>query len=225
MLARVRKLLIWPDRAIAARRMPSATRLALDDPPSRDEAAVGVEEEDAHDDADPERQDDDDEVLRLQAEGRLGEARPEDAEDADQRRRRREVDQRPADLAVAADVGEALAELAEDRLDRLATRSSRGPVSGSTCGPTGGADGSDHAEDRGDEVHHRDDEDQRLRPGDLDDERAEEREADRERGVERQREDARSRRAAACFGTSFGIIDASAGPKNTVTVETKMFSR
>ena len=64
---------------------------------------------DAEDDAEAERQDDDDQVLRVEAQRDLGERRPEHADDADERRRDPQVHQRPADRRVVADVVDALA--------------------------------------------------------------------------------------------------------------------
>ena len=59
--------------------------------------AVDVEHEDAEDQADAQRQHDDDEVRLGQAQHLRREARPEHAEHADQRRRQREIRQRPED--------------------------------------------------------------------------------------------------------------------------------
>src|ERR687889_215207 len=101
--------------AVAGDALTQPDRAALEDAPSRQEPAVRVQEQDPHHDADPERQHDDDEVLFLEAERRLGEVRAEDAEDADERGRDSEIDERPADLAMRPDVAEALAQLAEHR--------------------------------------------------------------------------------------------------------------
>ena len=96
-------------------------------------AAEPAEAEHAGHDAEAQRQDDDDQVLRVEAERRR-EVRPEDADHADERRGRRQMDQRPADLAVAADRGQALAQLV-DRFAGAARRSTPGSRA------TGGADG------------------------------------------------------------------------------------
>ena len=84
---------------------------ALDDPSAGQVLAVGVEQQDAHHDADAEGQDDDRQVLGLEAEGLPGEVRPEHAEHADERGRDPQVQQRPADRVVAADEADALAQL------------------------------------------------------------------------------------------------------------------
>ena len=73
-----------------------ADEAAFDDPPAVEVAAVRVEQQDAGHDAEPERQHDDDEVLRAEAERLARELGPEDAEDADQRGGDPEVDERPA---------------------------------------------------------------------------------------------------------------------------------
>ena len=80
--------------------MPRRDEPALDAAPAREVLAVDVEHEDAEDQADAERQDDDDEVRLRQAQHLRRKARPEHAQDADQRRRQREVGQRPEDVAV-----------------------------------------------------------------------------------------------------------------------------
>ena len=61
----------------------------LDDPAPMEVAAVRVEQQDPGHDPEAERQDDDREVLRLEAERLLRERRTEDAEHADERRRDR----------------------------------------------------------------------------------------------------------------------------------------
>ena len=99
--ARWRSRLIGPATPAAPSRSPSAIR-----PPSMTRrrgqvAAVRVEQQDAGHDAEPERQHDDHEVLGREPERLLGEVRAEDAEHADERGRDPEVDQRPADRAVA----------------------------------------------------------------------------------------------------------------------------
>ena len=220
--ARCRSRLIGPATDSSARRMPRAMS-----PPSMTRrrgqvAAVGVEQQDAGHDAEPERQDDDDEVLGAEAERLLREVRPEDAEHADERRGDPEVDERPADRAVRPD-------------ERRGPRASWANVEPTACSRLGRRRPAStssrwrrrrrqrEAEDRGEQVQDGDDEDHRLGRGDVHDERPEQREPERERGVERQREDA-VRGQELARGTTYGIIAASAGAKNTVTVETKTLS-
>ena len=205
--------------------MPSDDQAALDDASARQELAVGVQQQDAHHDADAERQDDDHEVLGLRARGvSVAKPGPEDAEHADQRRGDAEVEQRPADRAVLADERDAFAQLARASSPPPARR--RRPRAGAPCAVRGGRRRrrQREAEARRDEVERRDEQDQGLR---------------RRRCSRRAGRAARSPSAKAALsvsvkmpfaasswlrGTSSGIIAASAGAKNTVTVETKMFS-
>ena len=80
---------------------------------------VGVEQQDAGHDPEPERQHHHGEVLRPEAQRLLREAGAEDAEHADERGRDPEVHQRPEDPVVAPDEAQALAQLGERRLDGL----------------------------------------------------------------------------------------------------------
>jgi hypothetical protein len=108
---RCRNWLIGPAIDSSARRHAEHDQTALDHAPPRQELAVGVEQQDAHHDAATERQDDDRDVLRLQAERRLGEVGAEHPKNAHERRRDAEIEQRPSDRAVLADDREPLAEL------------------------------------------------------------------------------------------------------------------
>ena len=65
---RCRNWLIGPAIDSSDEQTPSDDQAALDDAPARQELAVGVEQQDAHHDAGAERQHDDDDVLRLEAE-------------------------------------------------------------------------------------------------------------------------------------------------------------
>ena len=127
----------------------------------------------------PERQDDHDQVLRAQAQRVPGERRPEDGDDADQRRRDPEVGQRPGDRRVVADVADPLAQLAEHATDGLARPRSRHPYGAGTAPIEpgrgrliGGSDGSVRQKTAASAKSDRDDDDQRLRPAaDRDDQR------------------------------------------------------
>ena len=163
---------------------------ALDHAATTEVATVRVEQQDPGHDAEPERQDDDREVLALEAERLLRERGPEDAEHADERGGDGQVDERPGDGPVGPD--EANPSRSWPKVDPMARSASPTPSveCGSSAVAAGGGDaGRVDAEDRGQEVEPGHDDDDRFRTGDLDDQRAEQREADRERGVERQRED------------------------------------
>ena len=101
--ARCRNRLIGPAAGQRGEHEPEADQAALDDAPAMHVLAVGVEQQDAGHDAEPERQDDDHEVLRAEAQRLARELRAEDAQDADQRRGDAEVDERPGDPPMAAD--------------------------------------------------------------------------------------------------------------------------
>ena len=75
----------------------------LDDPPPVEVATVRVEQQDPGHDPEPERQDHDREVLRLEPERLLREGGPQDAQHPDERRRQGEIDERPGDGPMAAD--------------------------------------------------------------------------------------------------------------------------
>ena len=173
-----------------------------------------------------ERQDDDDEVLGLEPERLLREAGPSTPSTPTSDAAIAEVDQRPADLAVAADVVEALAQLDEDRSrPRPRPRGSRPRARRPASLRRGRRGRQRRAEGRGDEVQDRDDDDQRRRAGDLHD-RAGRASANPRANAAFSVSVKMPFAASSCLrGTSFGIIAASAGAKNTVTVETKMFSR
>jgi hypothetical protein len=173
-----------------ASRIPSAIRPPLDHAPPGDEAAVGVQQQDAHHDPDAEREDDHDEVLGLEPEGLLRERRPEHAEDADQGRGDHEVDQGPADPRMVPDEVDPLAELGGDG-PSASSASRRRPceVSGPPRLRSGGAAGSVQQKTRRHEVEERDDGDEDRCAGDLHDQRPEQREPEGERRVQRQRED------------------------------------
>ena len=149
-----------------------------------------VEEQDARHDAEGERQDDDHEVLRLEAQRVLGEPGPEHPQDADQRRRDPEVDERPGDAPVRPDEGDALAQLAEGRAHRLLGLLGRSVLRLTFERAGRGRRGQGPAEARGDQVADAHDEDQGRCPEQRDHERSQEREADGERRVEGEREDA-----------------------------------
>ena len=100
----------------------------LDEAAARHEGLEDVDRHHADDHADPEREHDDDEVLRAQAEHVLRERRAQDAEDADDRRGDPQVEQRPAHDRVGADVGDPFAELLDERADRLLGLVQRGVV-------------------------------------------------------------------------------------------------
>ena len=77
---RVRALEEAADRPGGGKRRqqdPERDEAALDDPPAGEVLAVRVEQQDPGHDPEPERQDDDREVLGLEAEGLLGEVGPE----------------------------------------------------------------------------------------------------------------------------------------------------
>ena len=74
----------------------------------------------------PERQQDDREAAALQPQGGLGEVRAEHAEDADERGHERQVDERPEDVVVAADVAQSLAQLVHRGSHGTARRGQRG---------------------------------------------------------------------------------------------------
>ena len=160
--------------------------------------AVVVQQQDARDDPESERQDDDREVLRLEAESLLGERRAEHAEDSHERRGDREVDERPGDVAVAADERDPLAKLSERPTDRALGVADAEPGM-RVLGRRGWRRGRRErdAEECGEEVQRSDDDDDGLGTGHLDDQRPEQREAHRERRVEGQGEDAVGRQQLA----------------------------
>ena len=177
-------------------------------------------------DADAERQHDDDEVLRAQPEGLLGERRAEHAEHADERCRDREIDQRPADLPVVADEREPLAELDDDGAHRVlgladaAARRLPVPVPRRPVAPPAGSSRTPRRRSTG-----------RRRPAISAGAPA----IFTISGPRRANPIANAAFSVSVkipfadiswrFGTSIGIIAASAGAKNTVIVETVMFSR
>ena len=114
-----RNFAIGPAATIRMTKMPERDQTALDDPAPRHQVPEGVEDQDAHHDAEPERQDDDHEVLVREPQRLRRELRTEHAQDADERGGDPEVDERPADRLVGADERDALAKLREGRAHRL----------------------------------------------------------------------------------------------------------
>ncbi len=165
---------------------PQRDQADLDGQAARDHGSDHVHEEHAGDDAEPERKHDDDEVLGGQVQHVDGEAGPQGAQDADDRRGHPEVGQRPRDRRVRPDVGDPLPELADHGADRR-LRLVEGVATGGQRKRRSRRQGP--AERRGDQVQDRHHADQERRTGDRDHQRPEERVPDRERGIERQRED------------------------------------